>query len=345
MTYYTDVYNTTNEELISGYFRPVTSFLEVPDDEKTDRSFAVFVDRPAAGVSRLPGQAEIILERKSMASDFRGVPEITNDDYDGTYRHRLVFVEGNVQQTLRKIQLVEETEVLKIVTTISQENVFPDARVVSPTAVSFNHNCLRPDLLPELSEGTESLLLRLTNLCPDVPTEVKLDRLLEDLGIEATKVRRLVETSADGTIEGVWRESETASTKSQNIGKKSAKSSEKVDDLSSMEAEDRIAAELSKGANSNSDPPTTSDTDVNTSKTNPHQDQTPTDDDLRRVLQETETKLTITMRPFEIRAYRIYFAGMGQIKIFGQTFPRRRPNRLLEMARKANRPTKSSSRK
>ena len=390
MTYYSNVYNVSNDELISGYFRPVTSFLEVPDDELPERSFAVFVDRPVAGTSRLPGQAEFIIERKSAASDFKGVAEPTNDDYEGLYRHRLVFVEGSVQQTLRKLQLLEETEVIKIATAVSQESVFPDQRVLGPTPMLFNHKCLRPDMMPELSDDTQSLLLRVTSLC-DSPLDISLAKLFEELGIEINKVQTIVETTADGVIEGVSRESEVSGLKSKaSSGSKSAAKANLTKDLGDMEAEDKLAAHLQeesdtqKAVTENSEPigliadaPDAADElsdsvpedELKKANENPaastvSETQTElntTESDLRRRRmrralhtpassldsqnpppraanypwpgKQSQTWERATMKPFEVRAYRLYFEGHSQIRKFGETRDVRRKNiRRLQTA-------------
>lgn len=374
------MYNATNDELISGYFRPVTSYLEVPDDEQPDRSFAVFVDRPIAGISRLPGQAEFIIERKSAATDFKGVAELTNDDYEGLYKHRLVFIEGRVQETLRKLQLLEETEVIKIATAITQENVFPDQRVLGPTPMLFDHHCLRPDLMPELSQDTQSLLLRLTSLC-EMPLDIKINKLLQDLGIDLNKVRFIVQTTADGILEDVVRESEVVGVRSQTESKQKTNPHS---DLGTMEAEEKLAAELQKESEihqptnegvdheeapliadlirqpsnpQNEDLKNQNEQSDSTSSSETASKNDTTESDLRRRALLTpnsntnsskptnrrthnswagpKTKIPerFTIKPFEIRAYRIYFEGRSQIQRFdASTEPNRKNIRRLQTA-------------
>ena len=69
----------------------------------------IFVDRAQGGVSRLPGQIELMIERKSKFDDGKGVKEPTNDNYDLKIRHKILFTRSGLEEDkIRKLQLEME---------------------------------------------------------------------------------------------------------------------------------------------------------------------------------------------------------------------------------------------
>ena len=105
----------------------------------------MLVDRPQAGTSRLPSEVQLIVERKSLSSDFRGVNEVTYDDYDGLWSFKLCFHHGDNEDRLRREQLLKEAEVLKFITasTLPDTAMKPTDNGFQPAKSSFDNECLK----------------------------------------------------------------------------------------------------------------------------------------------------------------------------------------------------------
>ncbi len=197
--------NLTDDELVSGYFRPVSAFIGARD-RRLPKYFAVLVDRPQAGVSRLPSELQLIIERKSVSSDFRGVNEVTYDDYDGLWSFKLCFHHGPNEDRLRKQQLLKEAEVLKLVTAsnLADDLMRPADAGFRQAASSFDSDCLKVDmsLQAEAEEvgQQESLLVRTTNYCSQPLDLGSLADLLEAFDLPRALVREAVRM----TVEGVY---------------------------------------------------------------------------------------------------------------------------------------------
>lgn len=193
---------------MSGYFKPVTSFIGARD-RRLPRYFAVLVDRPQAGVSRVPSEIQLIVERKSVSSDFRGVNEVTYDDYDGLWAFKLCFHHGDHEDRLRKEQLLKEAEVLKLVTAsnLSDDLMHFNDTGFPAAASSFDSDCLKVEMSLQVQlaedELLESVLVRLTNYCSRLAEVDSLAVLLESFDLPRTLVKEAVRTSIDGVFDFV----------------------------------------------------------------------------------------------------------------------------------------------
>jgi lysosomal alpha-mannosidase len=79
---YRPTYNLINTEFASGNYFPVTSCIYIEDSVK---HFAVIPDRSEGGSSLFEGEIELMLHRRLLKDDMRGVGEALNetDFYDG----------------------------------------------------------------------------------------------------------------------------------------------------------------------------------------------------------------------------------------------------------------------
>lgn len=191
-----------DEELISGYFRPVTSFIGIRDKSE-DRYFGVLPDRPQAGTSRLPSQIEMIIERKSISSDFKGVNEITYDDYDGMWLYKLCFFKGKNEERIRHSQQLNEVDVLKVITasTLTDDQIKIDASQPIYNSSPFDSKCIRPDLQLQTEEEPDNspfLLLRITNYCPTIYEKTSLGQILENLNVPLELINKVNRKTIDG---------------------------------------------------------------------------------------------------------------------------------------------------
>jgi hypothetical protein len=194
-------YIVTDEELISFYYRPITNFVAASDVVK-NRSMALFVDRPVAGTSRLPGQLEIIFERKTLSSDWRGVSEITNDDYDGFMRYDLVFYSSCDPDEIRKDQAMQDLEALQMIGSAIPNNLkpatdnFTQALYTQTVSECFSLDIMPVDKIP----GYLDLQITITNLCKSVVHTSTLTDLISACGIDITLVSSIDPMTADGRV-------------------------------------------------------------------------------------------------------------------------------------------------
>lgn len=187
-----------DDELISGYFRPATSFSGI---EQTDRSqyFAVFSDRPQAVTSRLPGQLEFIIERKSMVSDMRGMNQPLNDEFNVSLVHKVHFgrrKEASGADYLRRQQLLQESEILQVYSGTRTGGW--QISLEEDKGRRFDHDCLKVELRPELDALAYDVVVRLANLCSEAVI-VDLPRLWAELKMEP--VGRVAEMTVEGAQE------------------------------------------------------------------------------------------------------------------------------------------------
>lgn len=190
-----------DEELISCYYRPITKFAAIQDKNKA-RTLAIFNDRPQAGVSRRPGCLEFIYERKTLSSDWKGVGEVTNDDYDGFFGYVLWFLPNSDQDEVRKIQVENELEVLHMVTASNQTNLSPNTSIAEPPLPkSFNDSCISIDVIPVEKLAVDfSLQLTLTNVCSKNSLNTTLVDVLGGLGMKASNLKKIRFRTADGML-------------------------------------------------------------------------------------------------------------------------------------------------
>ena len=167
----------------------------------------MLVDRPQAGTSRLPSEVQLIVERKSLSSDFRGVNEVTYDDYDGLWSFKLCFHHGDNEDRLRREQLLKEAEVLKFITasTLPDTAMKPTDNGFQPAKSSFDNECLKVEtslqVLSVENEQQESVFLRATNYCSKQLEVGTLADLLESLDLPRALVKEAVRSSIDGAFD------------------------------------------------------------------------------------------------------------------------------------------------
>ena len=91
-----------DEELVSGYFRPVTGYITLLDKDKK-KSVTMMVDRPVAATSRVPGQIEFIYDRKFSTDDKRGINRMLNDTNELKGTFTLFFSMKSSFEDIRKV--------------------------------------------------------------------------------------------------------------------------------------------------------------------------------------------------------------------------------------------------
>lgn len=118
-----DVYqDLADNQTIQFYYQPVTSWIQIRD-QKTPARMTVFVDRAQGGVSRLAGQIELMIERKSKYDDGKGVKEATNDECDLKVSHRILFTKSSAEEDkVRRLQLEIEKPFLGAISLVSKES-------------------------------------------------------------------------------------------------------------------------------------------------------------------------------------------------------------------------------
>lgn len=191
-----------DEELIAGYFRPITKFAAIKDRTRP-QVLAVFNDRPQAGVSRIPGSLEFIYERKTVSSDWRGVAEVTNDDYDGFYGYSLFFLETDTLDDVRKIQVEEDLEVLHLIGASAITNLTAnDTAKEVELPQGRSSECIITDVIPiqRLSSIYFTVQLTLTNVCSTRVSDTTLGELLSVYGFSPSNIRAVEFKSADGIL-------------------------------------------------------------------------------------------------------------------------------------------------
>ena len=105
-----------DNETVSQYFRPISSYMIVKSNSTPGHYVAFYPNRPQAGLSRLSGQAEFIVDRRSIHTDNKGMPEVNNDKGDVSCVYKLVFARSDrKRQQVARMQLLEESSVLKMV--------------------------------------------------------------------------------------------------------------------------------------------------------------------------------------------------------------------------------------
>lgn len=190
-----------DEELIAGYFRPITNFMAI-QDETEEKTFAVFNDRPQAGVSRGPGSIEFIFERKTVSSDWKGVGEVTNDDYEGHFGYELWFLHTKDPNEVRKIQVEKDLEVLHIVgasnkTLLSPNSAIPEQKVPN----SPGNPCVLIDVSPIEKQAIQfSLQVIFTNVCSMKTDKPTLGGLLSGYGLTASNILKIKFRTAEGIL-------------------------------------------------------------------------------------------------------------------------------------------------
>lgn len=167
----------------------------------------MLVDRPQAGVSRLPSEVQLIVERKSLSSDFRGVNEVTYDEYDGLWSFTLCFHHGDNEDRLRKEQLLKEAEVLKLITAsnLPDDAMKPADNGFQPAASRFDSDCLKLEMSLQVQavddQQQESVFLRATNYCAKLLEVDSLAELLDSFDLPRSLVKEAVRTSIDGAFD------------------------------------------------------------------------------------------------------------------------------------------------
>ena len=99
---YRSTWNLTVNEEVSGNFYPVTSHIGL-EDSSTNKSFVILTDRSQGGSVLKDGEIQLMIHRRLLYDDDRGVGESLNEiESDGSglkqrVRHYVVFG-GNYRQ-------------------------------------------------------------------------------------------------------------------------------------------------------------------------------------------------------------------------------------------------------
>lgn len=192
----------SDEELISYYYRPITNFMGASDQAR-NRTMALFVDRPVGGTSRIPGQLEVIIERKALSSDWRGVAEITNDDYDCFLRYDLVFYSSSDPDRVRKDQSVNDLEALQMIgSVVDLDSIsLPKPQIDETPIVSPITDCFTVDVMPvNRIPGYLEIQTTMINLCRARDTSTTLADVLRASGINPKEVSHVTRMTADGSL-------------------------------------------------------------------------------------------------------------------------------------------------
>lgn len=190
-----------DEELIAGYYRPITKFAGLKDYSQ-ERIFAVFTDRPQAGVCRTPGSLEFIFERKTMSSDWKGVNEVTNDDYDGFFGYTLVFQKSGDIDHIRQLQVQLDLEVLHLIGASQRTDLVKNETVPEyEPAKASTHECLLIDLLPLEKLAREvTVQISFTNVCSRPVDSLTLAQALAVYGLTSLQIKKIFFKTADGVV-------------------------------------------------------------------------------------------------------------------------------------------------
>jgi len=117
---YRPTWNLQVVQPISSNYYPIQSTIFI-QDPKTDESFAVLPDRAQGGTSLYAGQIEVMLNRRMLNDDSRGVGEALNEtDWDGQglrqwVTHTLLFNKTGFSQTKTYRQVQLDNDVSNIV--------------------------------------------------------------------------------------------------------------------------------------------------------------------------------------------------------------------------------------
>lgn len=193
--------NVTDDDLVSSYFRPITNFVGI-SDTKVDRSMALSVDRPMSGTSRRPGELEVILERKTMSSDWKGVAEITNDEYDGFFAFKLTLYRSREIDDVRKDRNEEDLEVLHMIGATKYPDIHSLGEQLDykPSAASLP-KCLKVDLMPLGRTAADiSIQLTLTRNCQSWDQLTSVAAIVAIYGIRVAQVMAIDLMTADGSL-------------------------------------------------------------------------------------------------------------------------------------------------
>ena len=207
-----------DNETVSQYFRPVSSYLVVKSKTKQGQYVAFYPNRPQAGLSRLSGQAEFIVDRRSIHSDNKGMPEVNNDKGDVSCVYKVVFARTDRRlKQIARLQLLEESSVLKIVRladapTVAyslddrQELLKPNSRLLLEGAAGFKPEQYRFDFVQSdvasrlLEHKAVWIVVRVTNVLPNTVGSLKLADVFAGLGFDEAGMRHYLyeEMTADG---------------------------------------------------------------------------------------------------------------------------------------------------
>lgn len=157
------------QEPTAGNYYPINSMIRIVDKEDHSQSVAVMTDRSQGGSVLREGEIEIMIHRRLLADDYRGVEEILNEtEVNGeglklAVRHYVVF-----SDQYRQVQKWNDQRILPTFG-VSHKDRFEEVSIANPP--------LKVPLMVKLSlrpytDGT--YLIRFHNMNPLNSTEVSL---------------------------------------------------------------------------------------------------------------------------------------------------------------------------
>lgn len=185
------------DQIISYYYKPITQYIRI-ENKKSGEFFSVVVDRCEGGVSRLPGNIEIMFERKSFVGDEKGVNEPMNDVYHPKIEHQLLIGFGSTflvnldrigkrkkkeknqgRKYSRKVAAELENEILTVATYLKEEDtskIVKNDGVVKIAGSGISSNLsLRFEYIND-----RRILIRLTNLS-EKKTKIETKEIIDSV--------------------------------------------------------------------------------------------------------------------------------------------------------------------
>jgi hypothetical protein len=171
---------------------------------------AIYTDRAQGGVSRLPGQIELMVERKTKGSDNRGVNEHLNDPYQMMIKHVVNFeVKGVNSGGDRKMQLRMEKKPIVMVNSYQEGEIGKKAKVFKKgnelknfvVRIDFERVEVKDYLIRLASYDKRNVKLSLAKLLLNHGVVLNLVDRVEEMSLDGTKVLKKLENWMNYKIE------------------------------------------------------------------------------------------------------------------------------------------------